>query len=135
MDLFPRLRVVYSTSHMFFPRIVIGILIFLGACIVIKNVVIRLRTHQPLFNKDWKFFVVGADYLMLGGSLALFILYVWLLGIIGFLASSLVCIFLFNQLFSRTLKLKSILVSLVISVISSVGVWYLFSVVFNIHLP
>ena len=135
MDSFLRLNVVYSTSHLFFPRIVSGILIILGACILVKNVVIRLRTRQPLFNKNRKFFIQDADFLMLGGSLAIFILYVWLLGVIGFLASSLICIFLFNLLFSRTLKLSSILVSLVITVISSVGVWYLFSVVFNIHLP
>ena len=135
MDSFPRFRVVYSTSHMFFPRIVIGILIILGLCIVIKNVVIRIRSKQPLINKNWKFFAPDADFFMLGGSLALFALYVWLLRILGFLFSSYLCIFLYNVLFCRTLKPKSLIISFIIAIVSSTAVWYLFSVVFNIHLP
>ena len=135
MDSLPKIKIQYSTSHLFFPKIIIGILIILGVCIVVKKVVISIRTRQPLIGKDWRFFVPGADYLMLGGSLAIFILYVWLLKIIGFLASSYICIFLYNVLFCRTLKLKSLLVSLAIALISSTAVWYLFSVVFNISLP
>ena len=120
---------------MFFPKIIIGILIILAVSIAAKNVVIRLRTRQPLFNKNWRFFIPDADYFMLGGSLALFMLYAWLLGLIGFLASSYTCVFLYNILFCRTLKTKSLLISLAIAIISSTAVWYLFSVVFNISLP
>jgi len=135
MDSFHTLKIQYSTSHLFFPKIVIGVLVILAVIIAAKNVIIRLRTGQPLIGKNRKFFVPGADYLMLGGSLALFILYIWLLKIIGFVASSIVCIFLFNVLFARTLKPRSLVVSLAIAVISSVAIWYLFSVVFNISLP
>ena len=135
MDSIFRLRVQYSTSHWFFPKIVIGILIVLAVIIAAKNVIIRVRDKQPIIKTDWKFFVPGADLFMLFGSLALFILYAWTLKILGFLVSSLIFIFLFNLLFCRTREKKSILVSLVVSVISCVVVWYLFSVVFNISLP
>jgi hypothetical protein len=103
--------------------------------IVAKNVLIRVRNNQPVIKKGWRFFVRDADFFMLFGSLVLFILYVLALDRVGFLAASLVFIFLFNLLFCRTRKIKSILVSLLISVISCVSVWYLFSVVFNISLP
>ena len=135
MDSLFTVNIQYSSSHLFFPKIVIGILIVLAVSIVAKNAVIRLRNKQALFNKDWRFFVPNADFFMLGGSFALFILYAWLMGVIGFLASSLVCVFLYNILFCRTLRLKPLLVSLVITVVSCFVVWYLFAVVFNISLP
>jgi hypothetical protein len=135
MDSFFKLEVRYSTSHLFFPKIIIGLLVVLAAFIVIKKVLVRVRNKQPVINRDWKFFVKDPDLFMLFGSLALFILYIFALDLIGFLFSSLVFIFLFNLLFCRTLKPRSVLVSLVISVIASVLVWYLFSVIFNISLP
>jgi hypothetical protein len=120
---------------LFFPKIVIAILAVLAAGIAAKTVIVRMRTGRPLFNKDWKFFIPGADFFMLGGSLVIFILYVALMGVIGFLASSLVCIFLYNLLFCRSIKPKSLLVSLASTIIACVAVWYLFAVVFNISLP
>ena len=135
MDSFLTLKVQYSTSHYFFPKIVIGILIILAVIIAVKKIVICVCTKQPLFNKEWRFFGPGVDFFMLGGSLGLFILYIWLMGIIGFLASSLICVFLFNVLFCRTLKPKSLLVSVVSTVVTSLVVWSLFAVIFNISLP
>jgi len=135
MDSIFTLKVQYSTSHYFFPKIVIGILIILAVIIAIKKIVIRVCTKQPLFTKEWRFFVPDADFFMLGGSLGIFILYIWLMGIIGFLASSLICVFLFNALFCRALKPKSLLVSVASTVIVSLVVWFLFAVVFNISLP
>ena len=135
MDLPFNFKIQYSTSHLFFPKIVITILVVLGVIIAVKNVILRLRAKQPLFSKEWRFFVPGADFLMLGGGFGLFILYVWLMGVIGFLASSLICVFLFNALYCRTLKPKSLLVSLISTAITCFLVWYLFAVVFNISLP
>ena len=135
MDSIFRLRVLYSTSHWFFPKIVIGILIILAVIIAAKNIIIRVRNKQPIIKTGWKFFAPGADFFMLFGSFALFVLYAWTLKIWGFLVTSLIFIFLYNLLFCRTREKKSVLVSLVISVISCVVVWYLFSVVFNISLP
>ena len=135
MDSIFRLRIRYSTSHLFFPKIVIGILIILAAAIVVRKVIVYVRNKQPIIKTNWKFFAPGTDFFMLFGCLALFILYVWMLKILGFLISSLIFVFLFNLLFCRTREKKSVLVSLVISVVSCVFVWYLFSVVFNISLP
>ena len=135
MDSLFTVRVQYSTSHLFFPKIVIAILIILAVIIAAKNIIVRVRNKQPLINTGWKFFTADADLFMLFGSLVLFILYVGVLKILGFLVSSLIFIFLFNLLFCRTWEKRSVLVSLVISVISCVFVWYLFSVIFNISLP
>ena len=135
MDSFFSVKVQYSTSHLFFPKIVIAILVFLAVSIAAKNVIIRLRAGRPLVNKNWRFFVPGADFFMLGGSLVLFILYVFLMDTLGFLASSLICVFLYNLLFCRTRKVKSVLVSLASTAIACFAVWYLFAIVFNISLP
>ena len=135
MDSLFKVKIQYSTSHLFFPKIIITLLIILAVIIAIRYVVVRLRTGQPIFNRNWRFFIPDADFFMLGGSLILFILYVWLMGTIGFLASSLVCIFLFNVLFCRTLKPKSLLVSVISTLVTCFAVWYLFGVVFNISLP
>jgi hypothetical protein len=135
MDSFFKLEVQYSTSHLFFPKIIIGFLVFLAVLIVTKKVLIRVRNKQPAITREWKFFVKDADMFMLFGSLVLFVLYIFVLNLIGFLPASLIFIFLFNLLFCRTLKPRSVLVSLIISVIASVLVWYLFGVVFNIALP
>ncbi|MDR1932357.1 MAG: tripartite tricarboxylate transporter TctB family protein [Spirochaetales bacterium] len=135
MDSFFKLEVQYSTSHLFFPKIVIGILVVLAVIMAVKYALARARGKQPLVSRNWSFFVKDADFFMLFGSLGLFILYILALKPLGFLVSSLIFIFLFNLLFCRTFKLKSVFISLIISVISCVLVWYLFSVVFNISLP
>jgi len=130
-----RLTVQYSTSHMFFPKIVIGILIVLGIIILLMNIVSRVKSKKPLLDQDRRFFVKGYDKLKFFGSIALFILYIYCLKPLGFLYASILFIFLFNVLFCGTLRKKSLVISAAVSVISSVTVWYLFGIVFRITLP
>jgi uncharacterized protein with PQ loop repeat len=57
------------------------------------------------------------------------------LELIGFLPASLIFVFLFNILFAGAKNKKSILVSAIISIVASVGIWYIFGYLFNITLP
>lgn len=125
----------YATSEMFFPKIVITILVVLGLIILVPKVVRAVRAKQPLLAEGYHFFEENYDKLKLFGSIGLLIIYIFLLEQIHFIAASLLCIFGFNVLFCGTLKPKSLLVSAAITIISVFGLWYLFGVLFNITLP
>lgn len=125
----------FATSEMFFPKLIITLLIILGICILAPKVVQSIRTKQPLIAEGTHFFVENFDKLKLFGSMGLLILYVFLLERIHFIAASLLCIFGFNVLFCGTLKPKSLLISAVSTVVSVLGLWYIFGILFNITLP
>lgn len=151
-----KVKIPYSTVHLFFPRIVICILFFLAIVLLIQYILKCKREQKPFINKDkLKFFEPGFDKVKLFGSLLLFVLYIMTLEPWGFLLSSIVFIFLFNVLFAGSIYLskdkkdnkwvaqygaiaidwKSILIGLAVSVITSFVVWFLFYKVFNITLP
>lgn len=143
-----------STSHWIVPPIIIGILIILAVIMLIQRVVDTNKRKVPFFDyKNYHFFEKNWDKIKLFGALALFIIYIFSMEQIGFLAASIICIFLFNILFAGTELLKevpiaikdktfsknegfkSVLNSLIISVIFSGGIWFLFGQVFQITLP
>ena len=125
----------YSTSHLFFPKIIITILMVLGLWIVIPKIIKRIKNKQPLFPKDLKFFVENYDKVKLFGSIILLVLYILALEWIGFVPASLIFIFLFNVLFTGTIEWKSLLVSGIITVVFVILTWLVFGVLFNITLP
>ncbi|MHB8130106.1 MAG: tripartite tricarboxylate transporter TctB family protein [Mobilitalea sp.] len=134
-DLF-KIKIVHSQSHLVFPKIVIGILLILLFVMIIQAIVKARKENKPLFNlKNKKFFVENYDKIKLFGSLVLFVLYILSLELLGFLIASIVFITLFNILFAATKSKKSLINSVIISVIASFTLWFLFGYVFNITLP
>jgi hypothetical protein len=133
-DLF-KIKIVYSSSHLIFPKIVIGILIILGLIMFIQALAENKKQGKSFNFKGKKFFVENYDKLKFWGALVLFILYILSLELIGFLPASLIFVFLFNILFAGAKNKKSILVSAIISIVASVGIWYIFGYLFNITLP
>lgn len=149
-------RVSYkpSTSHWLFPPIILGILALLLAVMIVQRAVECRRTGRPFINREkFRFFEPGCDKLKLFGSVALFVLYIYAMEFIGFLAASIVAVFLYSVLFFGVERLKeipaaitsgrpwsngafrSVCVSLLLSVLFSTSVWYLFARVFKITLP
>lgn len=124
----------YSTSHLFFPKIIITILIVLGAIIWMPRLIQAVKTRSNGAERK-RFFVEGYDIVKFYGSILFLILYVLALELVGFLPASILFIFLFNVLFTAALDMKSILISATISIVASVGVWYIFGVLFNVTLP
>ena len=149
-------RVTYrpSTSHWLFPPIILGILALLLAVMIVQRAIECRRTGRPFINREkMRVFEPGCDKLKLFGSVALFVLYIYAMESVGFLTASIVAVFLYSVLFFGVERLKeipaaiasgrpwsngafrSVCVSLLLSVLFSTSVWYLFARVFKITLP
>lgn len=120
---------------MFFPKIIITILIVLGLFILIPKIIKAIKSKEPLIPKGTRFFVENFDKVKLFGTLILLILYILALGRIGFVPAGLIFIFLFNVLFCGTLKWESLLTSAIITAVFVIGTWWVFGVLFNVTLP
>ncbi len=149
-----KINYVPSTSHLIFYPIILKILAVLLIMIVVERFIKCKKEKKPFINlKNYSFFVKNYDKLRLWGFFVFLVLYVFLLPIMGFLPASILFVLIFNILFVGIDKIKaipnalkgenflqdknvrSIFVSLLISVISSVFVWFMFGKVFFITLP
>ena len=134
-DLF-KVKIIHSQSHLVFPKIVIGILIILSIVLIIQALIKAKKENRPFINiKNKKFFEENYDKIKFWGSIILFILYIMSLEILGFLFGSIIFITLFNVLYAGTKNKKSLFFSVLISVIASFILWFLFGYVFNVTLP
>lgn len=148
-DLF-KLDYKYSTSHLVVPRIVGGILILLAVILLIQRAMRCKKEGKPFVDfKGWRLFDKGYSKVKFWGSLLILAAYFFLLDKIHFLPASLISIFLLNVLYDDSVNIPALLgkaqgpvirwrplvSSAVITVVFSVGVWYLFGSVFNITLP
>ncbi|WP_320128829.1 tripartite tricarboxylate transporter TctB family protein [uncultured Sphaerochaeta sp.] len=143
-----------STSHWIFPPIIMGILAILLVIMFLQHLVKCKKEGRPLFKvKGYRFFVENWDKVRLLGTLGLLIVYFPAMELMGFLPASILFVFLFNVLFSGIEQLasipvafktrqfwsnpdfRSLLISLIISVVSSILIWFIFGQVFNITLP
>ena len=134
----------FSTMHWFFPKIIIGILIILGALLIVQRFMKCKETGEPFIKlKGYHFLNPGYDKVKFWGSIILFIAYVAALEALSFLPASIIFITAFNLLFAEAiygpkgfkLDWKNIGVSLLIGVVSSTFIWVLFYHIFNITLP
>lgn len=133
---FFKVKIIHSQSHLIFPKIVIGILVILLIVLIVQGIIKAKKEHKPLLSfKNKKFFEENYDKIKFWGSIILFVLYILSLEILGFLVASIVFITLFNVLYAGTKNKKSLFYSLLISVIASFVLWFLFGYVFNVTLP
>lgn len=133
-----RINVVYSTQHWIFPTITIAILVILGAIILAVEARGRVKAGKGVFAAPGRFFEENYDKLKFWGCLVLMVAYFLLLDKIGFTVCSAVFLFLFNTLFAGLDRMKNVkyhLVSLLISVVATLGISLLFGTAFNISLP
>ena len=140
MSAFLREWLKIRNMHLFFPMIISAICVLLLVIIAIQRAVKCRREGTPFINlKHYSFFVPNYDKLKFWGSLILFIGYLIALPQLHFVPASIIFIFLFNVLFDLKqggpFNFKSIAISLLISLVCSYGVWYLFFKLFNITLP
>lgn len=143
-------KIKWSTSHLFFPTIIAWILVILAVIMVIQRAIKCKKEKKPFFNfSNFHFFNKGYDKLKLWGAIILFAGYIACLEPMGFLWASILFVFLLNVLFAESIRMKAIFHkdgtaiinwrslagSAIISVVSSVLLWYVFGIVFNITLP
>jgi hypothetical protein len=135
-----------STAHWIFPPIIIGVLIVLLFIMALRRAIKCVRGKKPFVSLKGNIFPAeNRDKFKLLGTIALLALYIASMELIGFLGASILCLFLYNLLYTgfpvlklhkgNTSAIRSIAVSAAISVAASAGVWFLFSRVFKITLP
>lgn len=128
------IQVVYSTQHWIVPRIVMVILAVLLVAIIVLEGTARVKAGGSFITKPGKFFIKDCDHFKLWGTLVLFAAYIFCLDIIGFTVTSILFVFLFNVLYAGTSK-KSLIMSVILAVGSSLIISVMFGIVFNITLP
>ncbi len=133
-DLF-RIKVVYSTSHLLFPKIIIAILIILAVIMLIQRIVDTKKNKKPFFNKEFRFFEKDCDKVKLAGSAILLVAYCFAMNFIGFIAGSIIFISLFHILFAEKRTLRRIITSIGISTVETFLVWYVFANLLYVTLP
>ncbi|MGM0903540.1 MAG: tripartite tricarboxylate transporter TctB family protein [Bacillota bacterium] len=124
----------YDEYHIIFPKIIMGILILLVVLMLIKALVKKVRDGS-LTQFKFKFFEENFDKLKLFGTIGLIVVYVFFLEIIGFIASSIVFMFLLTILLRGNFQRNTIVISVINSVTTSVLVWFFFGYLFDITLP
>jgi hypothetical protein len=146
-----------STAHWLFPPIIMGILIFLLIIMAVRRGIKCQKEKRPFISLSGNpLFAGGEDKLKLWGTLILMALYIICMRIIGFLAASIIFLFLYNLLYTglpcikgagrntavgrvtQTLYaslIRPLLISMLVSVTASVTIWFLFSYIFKITLP
>ncbi len=135
MSEFFRIKVVYSTSHLLFPKIVIAILAILLVIMIIQRFIETKKENKPFINKDFKFFKEDYDKLKLAGSAVLLVAYCAAMNYLGFVAGSIIFISLFHILYAEKRTLKRILISIGISTAETLLVWYVFAQLLYVTLP
>jgi hypothetical protein len=91
-------------------------------------------------EKSEKLFFSRAEFFALAGTLLLIFVYIFILSLIGFFASTIIFLFLFQRLNSYLLNsggfnYKSYLVSALFSFIATLSIYFVFSVLFKMSLP
>ena len=141
--------------HLFFPTVIAIICAILFVVVLIQRAIRCKKEGKPFINfKDYHFFIPGYDKVKFWGALILFALYLFFLPKIHFVAAGIIFITLFNILFTNCINLekifgqknhpayempmvnaKDLVISVLVAVIFSVGLWLLFYKGFNITLP
>jgi hypothetical protein len=85
--------------------------------------------------KGKKFFIEKYDKLKFYGTIVLLILYILSLNLLGFLPASIIFISLFNIMYAGKKEPKSIAISIGISIIESLLIWFIFGYLFEVTLP
>ena len=139
----------WGQAHWIVPPAVISLLVVLLAAILIRRAVRCAKKHTPFLNFKAHILVENWDKIKLIGTFVLLFLYPFAMGSIHFLPASILFIFLFNILFCgvdtlamvvqggglKNEGVRSLLVSLAISIVGSTLIWYIFGHIFKITLP
>jgi hypothetical protein len=140
------IKIDFPTSHLFFPRIMIGVIVVLLVAIAIKGIVPRMikGTLRETMRK-YHFFELGSDKLKLLSTVVVIVAYFILMSFIGrflpnqgfgFLIMSIPFMLGTSLLFAgREVAAKHKLSIILTGVLTPLGAWFLFGRLFLITLP
>lgn len=143
---FLSINIDFERSHLFFPRIIIGIIILLLVIIGLKELIIKIRAGNLKKSiQEFHFFEENYDKLKLYGSIISVACYFFFMDFIGqffpnqglgFLISSMPFMFVMSFLLVGKDNFKIYRTSILISsVITPLFAWVLFAKLFYITLP
>lgn len=136
MSDFFNVKIVYSQSQHIVPKIIFVILIILAVIILFQSIMEAKKENRPFLDlKNKKFFIDNFDKMKLFGTGVLLFLYILGMNLLGFIVSSIIFISLFNILYTGKKEVKSIAVSIGISIVETMLIWFIFGYLFNITLP
>lgn len=136
MSDFFKVKIVYSQSHTVFPKIIFVILIIFAVILLIQSLMKAKKENRSFLDfKGKKFFIEKYDKLKFYGTIVLLILYILSLNLLGFLPASIIFISLFNIMYAGKKEPKSIAISIGISIIESLLIWFIFGYLFEVTLP
>lgn len=143
MFFFLNIQIDFDQSHMFFPKIMFGVLLLLGALIIVIYG-IPLIKKVVSGQKKLSFFIKNFDKKRLFGTFALIFLYFFLLEPVGqiipnsgfgFWATSVIFILCMSLLYMHKYTTKKIIIVLLNALIAPTICWYILGYVFNLTLP
>lgn len=135
-------KIDFEQSHLYFPRIIVALLILLIIAIAIIHLPSRIREIRN--GHKHRFFIENYNKIKLYGTIFLIAAYFKGMEIVGgffpnmgygFLISSIIFMLLISMLFVEKLTKKTIITLVVNSLLTPTLAWYIFGVLFHISLP
>lgn len=131
-----KLPIVYSTSHTVMPKIIFGVLVILGIILFIQYVMKTRKEGGKLFSlKGKRFFEENYDRMKLFGTVIILFGFIVFMKPLGFILAGIIFMSLFNILYDGKFGKKDLLLSISISVVETMTVWFIFGYLFDITLP
>lgn len=131
----------FDTSHQFFPRIVISLLLILGLVIVVSYF---RPVMQAIRAGRYQFFVKNADFFRLLMTFALIPAYFWGMDAIGtmlpnmglgFLLASIPFVFLMSMLYCHDMTRRNLIIIVSNAVMTPTFVWGVLYHLFAVSMP
>ncbi len=136
----------YSNMHLLMPTVTIAVLVLLAIIILVQRAIRCKKTGTPFIHiKGYHFFEKGFNPFVFFVTIGLMVVYFYLLPVLHFVAASIIILFLLNILYTppfvvedkkiKGVNWKSLVVSVVISVVAPVLIYLIFGVAFGLTLP
>ncbi|MBB4264672.1 tripartite tricarboxylate transporter TctB family protein [Roseospira visakhapatnamensis] len=141
-DLF-EVRIVFDESHLFFPRIIQGLLLAMALVIVVVRGIPTLRAVWA-GHRTWPVMDGPFDHLRFFGTLGLTVAYFLLMPPVGemvpntglgFLIVSIPYMAALSVLYLHRRDRRTLLLAMANALIAPVAVWYLLARLLNVTLP
>lgn len=131
----------FDQSHLFFPRIIIALVLILGLVIVVTQFRPVMRAIR---SGRYQFFVKNADFFRLIATLALIPAYFWLMDFIGmvlpnmglgFLLASIPFVFAMSMLYCHEKTRRNVIIITANALIAPTFVWVVLYHFFLVSMP
>ncbi|ODC05207.1 tripartite tricarboxylate transporter [Terasakiispira papahanaumokuakeensis] len=136
-------KIDFDQSHLFFPHIIIGLLIMMAVLIMALEGR-RFMSRLKLGDVSFSLFQPGADKMRFFGTLILIVVYFWSMDAVGqlfpnmgmgFLLTSIPFILMMSLLYVHKFNRRKLLSIVLNAVIAPLVVWYVLGQWFAITLP